>query len=148
MLHRWPDGSEDDSALLLQKGILAYLTGDMPSAEAAADEARRRLGVADPGDWRMYDLVTLQGLLAHLRGEWFARLAVELRAGAERPDLALSPFDSHLCVAEFLLYGPTPNEEVRTRLGPTGVGSTFRCPAGRCLRDCCAPGRLPSSPVT
>lgn len=65
----------------------------------------------------MCDLVTLQGLLAHLRGEWFARLAVELRAGAERPDLALSPFDSHLCVAEFLLYGPTPNEEVRTRLG-------------------------------
>ena len=37
---------------------------------------------------------------------------MELRAGAERPDLARSMFDSHLCVAEFLLYGPTPYAEV------------------------------------
>ena len=29
----------------------------------------------------MYDLVGLQGLVAHLRGEWFQRLAVELRRG-------------------------------------------------------------------
>jgi DNA-binding SARP family transcriptional activator len=107
-----PDGSADDAALLLARGILAYLTGDLPTAEAAADQARRRLGVADPGDWRMYDLISLQGLVAHLRGEWFSRLAVELRAGAQRPDLARSLFDSHLCVAEFLLYGPTPYAEV------------------------------------
>jgi DNA-binding SARP family transcriptional activator/tetratricopeptide (TPR) repeat protein len=107
-----PNGSGDDAALLLQRGILAYLTGDMRAAETAADEARRRIGVADPGDWRMYDLISLQGLIAHLRGEWFGRLAVELRAGAQRPDLARSMFDSHLCVAEFLLYGPTPYEEV------------------------------------
>jgi DNA-binding SARP family transcriptional activator len=107
-----PDGSAEDAALLLQRGILAYLTGDLDAAEAAADEARRRLGVADPGDWRMYDLISLQGLVAHLRGEWFSRLAAELRAGAGRPDLARSMFDSHLCVAEFLLYGPTPYDEV------------------------------------
>ncbi len=107
-----PDGSADDAALLLQRGILAYLTGDLPGAESAADEARHRLGVADPGDWRMYDLISLQGMVAHLRGEWFSRLAVELRAGAERPDLARSMFDSHLCVAEYLLYGPTPYAEV------------------------------------
>ncbi len=37
---------------------------------------------------------------------------MELRAGAQRPDLARSMFDSHLCVAEFLLYGPTPYAEV------------------------------------
>ena len=107
-----PDGSADDTALLLQRGLLAYLTGDLAAAEVAADEARRRLGVADPGDWRMYDLISLQGLIAHLRGEWFSRLAVELRAGAQRPDLARSLFDSHLCVGEFLLYGPTPYAEV------------------------------------
>jgi AAA ATPase domain/Bacterial transcriptional activator domain len=92
-----PNGSGDDAALLLQRGILAHLTGDLRAAEAAADEARRRIGVADPGDWRMYDLISLQGLIAHLRGEWFGRLAVELRAGAQRPDLARSMFDSHLC---------------------------------------------------
>ena len=107
-----PDGSAGDAALLLQRGILAHHTGDLGAAEAAADEARRRLGVADPGDWRLYDLISLQGLIAHLRGRWFSRLAVELRAGAGRPDLARSIFDSHLCVAEFLLYGPTPYEEV------------------------------------
>jgi DNA-binding SARP family transcriptional activator/tetratricopeptide (TPR) repeat protein len=107
-----PDGSADDAALLLQRGILAYMTGDLAGAEVAADEARRRLGITDPGDWRMYDLISLQGLIAHLRGEWFGRLAAEMRAGAERPDLASSMFDSHLCVAEFLLYGPTPYAEV------------------------------------
>src|SRR4029453_16221640 len=29
-----------------------------------------------------------------------------------RPELAVGLFDSHLCVAEYLLYGPTPYEEV------------------------------------
>jgi tetratricopeptide (TPR) repeat protein len=82
------------------------------AAEAAADEARRRLAFADLADWRLYDLITLQGLIAHLRGEWFSRLAVELRASADRPDLARAMFDSHLCVGEYLLYGPTPYEEV------------------------------------
>ena len=120
-----PDGSADDAALLLQRGILAYLTGDLPAAAAAADEARRRIGVTDPGDWRMYDLISLQGLVAHLRGEWFGRLAVELRAGAQRPDLARSMFDSHLCVAEFLLYGPTPYAEV------LALGATLRESARR-----------------
>jgi DNA-binding SARP family transcriptional activator len=107
-----PDGSADDAALLLARGNLAYFTGDLVAAEAAADEARRRLAFADLADWRLYDLITLQGLIAHLRGEWFSRLAVELRASAERPDMARAMFDSHLCVGEYLLYGPTPYEEV------------------------------------
>lgn len=106
------DGSADDAALLLARGNLAYFLGDLTTAEAAAEEARRRLGVADPGDWRMYDLITLQGLIAHLRGEWFERLAVELHAGAQQPNLARSIFDSHLCVGEYVLYGPTPYAEV------------------------------------
>jgi DNA-binding SARP family transcriptional activator len=107
-----PEGSADDAALLLARGNLAYFTGDLAAAEAAADEARRRLAFADLADWRLYDLITLQGLIAHLRGEWFSRLAVELRASADRPDLARAMFDSHLCVGEYLLYGPTPYEEV------------------------------------
>jgi hypothetical protein len=66
-----PDGSADDAALLLARGNLAYFTGDLVAAGAAADEARRRLAFADLTDWRLYDLITLQGLIAHLRGEWF-----------------------------------------------------------------------------
>jgi DNA-binding SARP family transcriptional activator/tetratricopeptide (TPR) repeat protein len=107
-----PDGSAEDTALLLARGNLAYFIGDLPTVEAAVNEARRRMGVPDPADWRMYELITLQGLLAHLRGEWFGQLGVELRAGAGRPELARSLFDSHLCVGEYVLYGPTPNAEV------------------------------------
>jgi DNA-binding SARP family transcriptional activator len=107
-----PDGSADDAALLLARGNLAYFTGDLAAAEAAVNEARRRMGVPDPADWRTYELITLQGLLAHLRGEWFGQLGLELRAGAGRPELARSLFDSHLCVGEYVLYGPTPNAEV------------------------------------
>jgi DNA-binding SARP family transcriptional activator/tetratricopeptide (TPR) repeat protein len=107
-----PDGGELDSALLLARGNLAYLTGDMATADSAASEARRRLLVDGGDDWRVFDLISLQGLLAHQRGEWFQRLSVELRNAADKPELALSVFDSHLCVAEYMLYGPTPYPEV------------------------------------
>ena len=60
----------------------------------------------------MFDLIGLQGLIAHNRGEWFERLRAELRHGADQPALAARIFDSHLCVAEYLLYGPTPYPEV------------------------------------
>jgi ATP/maltotriose-dependent transcriptional regulator MalT len=60
----------------------------------------------------MFDLIGLQGLIAHNRGEWFERLRWELKHGAEQPALAARIFDSHLCVAEYLLYGPTPYPEV------------------------------------
>lgn len=59
-----------------------------------------------------FDLVTFDGLIAHMRGEWFPRLQAALHRGIERPELVGGIFDSHLCVAEYLLYGPTPYEEV------------------------------------
>ena len=61
---------------------------------------------------RLLDVITLQGMIAHNRGEWFDRLRRELRATTEHPELASAVFDSHLCVAEYLLYGPTPYDEV------------------------------------
>ena len=83
----------------------------------------------------MYDLISLQGLIAHLRGEWFSRLAVELRAGAQRPDLARSLFDSHLCVGEYLLYGPTPYaRSAGARRHTARVGPAGRRAAGGRLR--------------
>ncbi len=107
-----PDGSADDAILLLAKGHLAYFQGDMEAAEAAATEARQRVALGVPLEWQMFDLMALQGLVAHTRGEWFHRLRAELRVGVDRPALASRIFDSHLCVAEYLLYGPTPYEEV------------------------------------
>jgi DNA-binding SARP family transcriptional activator len=105
------DGSDNDAPLLLARGRLAFYRKDLVAADAAATEARRRIALGD-ASLRLFDLVTLQGLLAHYRGEWFQRLRVELRNSMRRPDLAVGIFDSHLCVAEYLLYGPTPYDEV------------------------------------
>jgi tetratricopeptide repeat protein len=105
------DGTDNDAALLLAQGHLAFYRKDLVAADAAATEARHRIALGD-ASWRLFDLVTLQGLLAHYRGEWFQRLRIELRTGMRRPDLAVGIFDSHLCVAEYLLYGPTPYDEV------------------------------------
>ena len=104
------DGTDADGAILLARGTVAYLMGDVEAASAAADEARRRLDGAS--DWRLLDLITLQGLIAHDRGEWFHRLRHELQRTRETPAIATAVFDAHLCVAEYLLYGPTPYREV------------------------------------
>jgi DNA-binding SARP family transcriptional activator/tetratricopeptide (TPR) repeat protein len=106
------DGSAGDPDLLLAQGNLALFRGDLDAAAVAASEARRRVTLWRPDDWQMFDLIALQGLIAHNRGEWFERLRLEMKSGAERPAFAARIFDSHLCVAEYLLYGPTPYPEV------------------------------------
>ena len=58
------------------------------------------------------DLVALQGLIAHQRGEWFERFRLELRRTRASDGSATALFDAHLCVAEYLLYGPVPYHEV------------------------------------
>ena len=62
--------------------------------------------------WHLVDLVSLQGLIAHQRGEWFERFRMELRRTQGKDRLATALFDAHLCVAEYLLYGPVPYSEV------------------------------------
>ncbi len=104
------EGDAADGPLLLARGSLAYFAGDLEAAWEAADLARRLL---HPGDtWQIVDLVALQGLIAHQRGEWFQRFLRELRRTRDNPELAAAVFDAHLCVAEYLLYGPTPYDEV------------------------------------
>ena len=111
------DGGDNDAALLLARGNLAYFRHDFAAAEEAAAEAHRRIGLGAGGSWRLFSLIALQGLLAHHRGEWFQRLRAELRGGIRRPDLVAGIFDSHLCVAEYLLYGPTPYDDVLALAG-------------------------------
>ena len=104
------EGDAADASLLLARGNLAYFAGDVQAAWEAADEARSLL---QPGDtWQIMDLVGLQGLIAHQRGEWYQRFLRELRRTQDNPGLATAVFDAHLCVAEYLLYGPTPYDEV------------------------------------
>ena len=107
-----PSGGPDDGAILLARGMLAYFAGDLDGADEAV-QAARTMALAPGAPNRLLDAITLQGMIAHNRGEWFDRLRRELRATSENPQLAAAVFDSHLCVAEYLLYGPTPYEEVR-----------------------------------
>ncbi|HEX5769936.1 MAG TPA: AAA family ATPase, partial [Nocardioidaceae bacterium] len=106
-----PEGDAADGPILLARGNLAYFTGDIDTAWDAASAARRILLTPDD-PWHYVDLVALQGLIAHQRGEWFERFRLELRNTQGRAGLATALFDAHLCVAEYLLYGPVPYEEV------------------------------------
>ena len=106
------EGDVADGPLLLARGNLAYFRGDIDGAYAAADAARAVLQPDDP--WQIVDLVGLQGMIAHQRGEWFDRFRLELRRTLDDPSLATAVFDAHLCVAEYLLYGPVPYPEVIT----------------------------------
>jgi DNA-binding winged helix-turn-helix (wHTH) protein/tetratricopeptide (TPR) repeat protein len=107
-----PDGGPDDVAVLYAKGLYAYFTGDVDTAEQAVDAARALALSQGSSAQLLLDAITLQGMVAHHRGEWFDRLRRELRATSEDAALASAVFDSHLCVAEYLLYGPTPYDEV------------------------------------
>ncbi len=112
-----PDGSVHEASsytteLLLAQGSLALFQGDVQAADLAATRARDLVALGRPDEWQTFELIALQGLVAHNRGEWFARLRFELQVGARQPALAARIFDSHLCIAEFLLYGPTPYPEV------------------------------------
>jgi DNA-binding winged helix-turn-helix (wHTH) protein/tetratricopeptide (TPR) repeat protein len=106
-----PDGGPFDGAIHLARGMVAFFQGDLEAAEAAADAARD-LALAPGAPNRLLDVITLQGMIAHSRGEWFDRLRRELMATRQSPQLAGTVFDSHLCVAEYLLYGPVPYDEV------------------------------------
>jgi DNA-binding SARP family transcriptional activator/tetratricopeptide (TPR) repeat protein len=106
-----PDGGRADPAILLARGALSYFKGDLDAAREVADRARR-LVVNGDADLQLLELIALQGLVAHNRGEWYQQLRIELRRTKDDPALAAAVFDSHLCVAEYLLYGPTPYAEV------------------------------------
>jgi DNA-binding winged helix-turn-helix (wHTH) protein/tetratricopeptide (TPR) repeat protein len=111
-----PDGGADDVAVALARGGLAYFTGQLDVAEEALGAVRGSVdGPLLPA--MVLDAIALQGLIAHDRGEWFDRLRHELMATRDRPELAMTVFDSHLCVAEYLLYGPLPYAEVVSLAG-------------------------------
>lgn len=104
------DGGPDDGAILLARGTLAYFTGDLEQALAAADEAHRTVDITST--WERLEVISLKSLITHNRGEWSQLLRYELQRTRDDPGLATVVFDTHLCVAEYLLYGPTPYADV------------------------------------
>lgn len=110
-----PADAETNAALLV-RAMLAYFQGDLDAADDLVARARDK--ALEPGTpSRLLDAIAIQGMIAHNRGEWFDRLRRELRTTRDSPDLAITVFDNHLCVAEYLLYGPMPYEEVITLAG-------------------------------
>ncbi len=105
------EGDAADSSILRAQGTVAYLTGDTEQAWEIAGRARQLLQTPDD-PWHLVDLVGLQGLIAHQRGELFERFRIELRRTQGRQRLAEVLFDAHLCVAEFMLYGRMPYADV------------------------------------
>lgn len=118
-------GDAADSDILLARGSIAFFTSDLAMAEQAVAEAQRLI-LTGQKDWKILDLVSLQGLLAHLSGNWFDRMTVELRRTRDNPEIANAIFDGHLCAAEYLLYGPTPYGDV------ISVGRDLKRTAQRC----------------
>ncbi len=105
------EGDAADGSILVARGSLAFFLGDIATAWELANRGRDLYNpTEDP--WQLMDLMTLQGLVAHERGEWFERFRMELRRTRGKQRLATGLFDAHLCVAEYLLYGPVPYQEV------------------------------------
>lgn len=96
---------------MLARGNLAYFSGDIDGAWDHAVGARESL-LTDKDPWRYVDLIALQGMIAHQRGEWFERFRAHLRRTTTDAGLTTALFDAHLCVAEYLLYGGVPYAEV------------------------------------
>ena len=101
----------EDSEILLAQANAAFFAGDTDRAWAIAQTAQERV-LGGERSWRVLDLISLQGLLAHNRGVWFDRMRTELRSLRSSPEAANAVFDGYLCAAEYLLYGPTPYDDV------------------------------------
>jgi DNA-binding SARP family transcriptional activator/tetratricopeptide (TPR) repeat protein len=106
-----PDGGPADRTIMLARAALFYFTGELDAAREVSDRARLLVADSDV-DRQVLDLVAVQGMVAHNRGEGYQLLHAELQRMRDDPTKAPAVFDSHLCVAEYLLYGPTPYPEV------------------------------------
>ena len=105
------NGGVDDADILLTRGKCAFFASDFAAAQAAAEEAQG-LVLAGERNWKVLDLVALQGMLAHRTGSWFDRMRFELQRTRDNPEIANAIFDGYLCPAEYMLYGPMPYAEV------------------------------------
>lgn len=90
-----PDGGPFDGPILQVQGILAYVNRDLDAADEKVAEARQ-IALSDRSNARLLDVLTLQGMVAHDRGEWFDRMGQELTLTADSHELASTVFDCHL----------------------------------------------------
>jgi DNA-binding SARP family transcriptional activator/ATP/maltotriose-dependent transcriptional regulator MalT len=107
-----PAGPADRIAKLVVTGLVAWARGNSEAAEEAARQARD-LALAHGHTAGLGEATELLGLVAHSRGEWRDRVRYELTDTLKRPEeVAGTVFDAHLCLAEYLLYGQQPYDQV------------------------------------
>lgn len=107
-----PASGPDWIAKLVVTGLVAWAGGDVDAAEQAARQARDR-ALAEGHLAGLGEATELLGLVAHSRGEWRERVRYELTDSLKRPEeVAGTVFDAHLCLAEYLLYGQQPYDQV------------------------------------
>ncbi len=107
-----PTRPEDQIDAQLVSGLVAWARGSVDAAEQDAMAAREQSITHGylPG---LSEAAELLGLVAHSRGQWRDRVNDELTDLIRRPEqVAASVFDAHLCLAEYLLYGQQPYDEV------------------------------------
>ena len=100
------------ATILLARGSLAFFTGDIDGRvgrrrRGPAPRARRRRR-----RWQLLDLVGPAGTARPHAGRVVRAAAARAAPHPGNPELAVAVFDAHLCVAEYLLYGPPPYDEV------------------------------------
>lgn len=121
-----PVTAEDRIASAVVRGLVTWAGGAVDMAEEAA-WAARDLAMESGHTAGLGEASELLGLVAHSRGQWRERVRYELNDTARRPEaVASSVFDAHLCLAEYLLYGQQPYDQViefATDLRTTAVRS-------------------------
>lgn len=96
---------------LATRGLARWCAGDMRGAEEDGQGAKELAEAS--GDLREFVAATmLVAMVAHQRGAWPQRAALDLLDSSLRPDLAAVVGDAHLCLAESYLYGGTPYPDV------------------------------------
>jgi DNA-binding SARP family transcriptional activator len=107
-----PVGATERVRALLAWGLVHLNSGDFDEAERTAEGARSLAIDADLGR-EIGEASALLGILANMRGKWKELFRSEFVASVRRsPEIASFVFDSHLCLAEFCLYGATAYEEI------------------------------------
>ncbi|WP_454859466.1 ATP-binding protein [Promicromonospora soli] len=107
-----PVTAEDRITTEVVRGLVAWANGTVDLAEQAA-WAARDLAMEYGHTAGLGEASELLGLVAHSRGQWRERVRYELTDTARRPEaVASSVFDAHLCLAEYLLYGQQPYDDV------------------------------------
>lgn len=106
-----PRSPDEQAAVLLANGLVAWSRRDLEEAERLAREARALALSAELGH-ELGEASTLLALIAYARGSWHELFRQEFTGSLNQPaELERAVFDAHLCFQEFYLYGPEGHSE-------------------------------------